>query len=256
MKTHETSPILCGTDFSENAAQAATVAGVLAARMTRPLVLAHVADEFHAHAESKKVLDGFLKPVRQRLEVEAERLRKAGAEVDVELLHGSVAEKALTEVAGRLLPALVVVSAVSKTAFDRWTLGSVSEALAESVVAPTLVVRDAAPFQAWARGERALKILVGADFSANSDAALRWVAELRKFGPCEVIAAYAAWTPEEASRLDALGELSLVGNSPVVQSVLERDIQAKVTGLLGQENVGIKVQGGWGRPDAQLVGMA
>jgi len=49
MKNRETSPILCGTDFSENAAQAATVAGVLAARMTRPLVLAHAADEFNAH---------------------------------------------------------------------------------------------------------------------------------------------------------------------------------------------------------------
>lgn len=108
MNSRETSPILCGTDFSENASRAATVAGLLAARMTRPLVLAHAADEFNAHAESKKVLARCLKPARKQLQVEAERLRKAGAEVEVELLHGSEAEKALTELAGRRLPALVV----------------------------------------------------------------------------------------------------------------------------------------------------
>ena len=38
------SPIICGTDFSEGAAQAAIVAGALAARMNRPLILVHRVD--------------------------------------------------------------------------------------------------------------------------------------------------------------------------------------------------------------------
>lgn len=71
-----------------------------------------------------------------------------------------------------------------------------------------------------------------------------------------MIAAYAAWTPEEASRLGAISEIALVGTAPVVKSVLERDIKAKIGQVLGDQGVQVLVQGGWGRPDAQLVGMA
>jgi nucleotide-binding universal stress UspA family protein len=45
MTTNETKPILCGTDFSESAAQAATVADALARRLSAPLILAHSVDE-------------------------------------------------------------------------------------------------------------------------------------------------------------------------------------------------------------------
>ncbi len=109
---------------------------------------------------------------------------------------------------------------------------------------------------AWARGERALKVFVGADFTASSDAALRWVAELRQLGPCEVTAGYADWTPEEAARLGVHGAMGLVGNPLVVQHILERDVKAKVVAVLGEENVRVLVQGGWGRSDSQLVAMA
>ena len=39
------SPIICGTDFSGGAAQAAIVAGSSPARMNRPLILVHSVDE-------------------------------------------------------------------------------------------------------------------------------------------------------------------------------------------------------------------
>jgi nucleotide-binding universal stress UspA family protein len=85
----------------------------------------------------------------------------------------------------------------------RWLIGNIAERIAETSPVPTLVVRDAAPFAAWARGERPLKVFVGADFTASSDAALRWVAELQQLGPVEVIAGYVDWPPEEAARLGA-----------------------------------------------------
>jgi hypothetical protein len=72
---------------------------------------------------------------------------------------------------------------VSKTAFDRWTLGSVSEEISEAAPVPTLTVRSAKPFEAWARGERALRVFVAADFSPSSEAALHWVSKLREIGP-------------------------------------------------------------------------
>ena len=55
MKPNEPTPILCGTDFSANAAQAATAAAVLAARSGKPLLLVHVADEFNARGDDQKI---------------------------------------------------------------------------------------------------------------------------------------------------------------------------------------------------------
>ena len=92
MKTTEP-PILCGTDLSENAAQVATVAAALAARAGKPLMLVHVADEFNARGNDKEKLAAFLRPVRKQLAAEAERLRKAGATVEVKLLTGRLAER-------------------------------------------------------------------------------------------------------------------------------------------------------------------
>ncbi len=193
--------------------------------------------------------------VQEHLKAEAQRLHDASAALTAEVVEG-IADEVLVRLAQDRAARLIVVSSLGQRAPARWLLGSVAERTAEFATVPTLVVRDAAAFQAWARGERPLKVFVGTDFSASSEAALRWVADLRKFGPCEVIAAYAAWTPEEASRLGAISEMGLVGSSPGVQSVLERDIKEKVTRLLGDESVRVLVQGGWGRPDVQLVGMA
>jgi nucleotide-binding universal stress UspA family protein len=138
----------------------------------------------------------------------------------------------------------------------RWLIGNIAERIAETSPVPTLVVRDAAPFAAWARGERPLKVFVGADFTASSDAALRWVAELQQLGPVEVIAGYVDWPPEEAARLGVSGPLGLRGNPPAMQGVLERDLREKVTRLLGSENVRVSVRGNWGRADIPLVEMA
>jgi len=235
--------ILCGTDFSDPARAGADAAAALATRFGMPVRLIHASEI----ASSPWVQD--------HLKAEAQRLHDAGTALAAEVVEG-VADEVLVRLAQERAARLIVVSSLGQRAPARWLLGSVAERTAEFATVPTLVVRDAAPFQAWARGERALKVFVGTDFSANSEAALRWVAELRKYGPCEVIAAYAAWTPEEASRLGAISELGLVGSSPVVQSVLERDLKEKITRLLGDQSVRVLVQGGWGRPDVQLVGMA
>ena len=243
MKNTSNQPILCGTDFSEPARAAADAATALATRLRAPLRLVH------ASVITASPL------TQEHLQKEAQRLREAGAVLTAEVVEGD-ADEVLRHSAKQHDARLIVVSSLGRRAPVRWLLGSVAERTAESAPVPTLVVRDAAPFQAWSRGERALKVFVGTDFTASSDAALRWVAELRKFGPCEVTAGFADWTPEEASRLGAHGPVGLVGNPLVVQRILERDVKEKVTAVLGEENVRVVVQGGWGRSDSQLVGMA
>ena len=256
MKPNEATPILCGTDFSANASKAATTAAALAARAGRALLLVHVADEFNACSDDRKKLAALLEPVEKQLEREAQRLRATGATVETKLLTGQVAERAIGEFVRQQPPALVVVSSVSKTAFDRWTLGTVSASLAESVAVPTLVVRSSEPFEAWARGERPLKVFVGVDFTTSSDAALRWIAELREIGPCEVVAGFVDWPPEESSRLGVPVAPGFFENRAEVQAVLERDLRRKVAGFLGDESVRVCVRGNWGRADAPLVEMA
>jgi len=253
MNTNDPRPILCGTDFSESATEAMRAASALAQRFNSPLILAHSVDEraeFPDHLRHRLMNDG-----RPQLAEEAKRLRKLGLTFEEKLLGGAP-DDGVASFARSANARLVVVGASGTGSVGRWVLGNVAERIAESSPVPTLVVHSAEPFLAWVRGERALRIFVGADFTASSNAALRWVAELQKLGPCEVIAGYADWTPEEAARLGVHGAMALVGNPLVVQSILERDVKAKVAEALGEENVRVVVQGGWGRTDAQLIGMA
>ena len=259
MKTTTSQPILCGTDFSENAAKAANVAAALATRLKVPLVLAH-AGELPTKGESEEYYDAQYydaqtASARARVHKEAERLRALGATVEGIVSDGAP-DEVLVQLARQHEARLVVVSSLGLRAPARWLLGSVAERTAESSPVPTLIVRDAAPFEAWARGERVLKVFVGVDFTATSDAALRWVAELRGIGPCEVIAGYVDWPPEEAVRLGLSGRFELGENPPTMQQVLERDMREKVTRVLGEGHLHVRVLAKWGRAEAPLAQMA
>ncbi|HEV7867604.1 MAG TPA: universal stress protein [Chthoniobacteraceae bacterium] len=254
MKSNETFPIVCGTDFSENAQQAANVAAALAKRHGAPLVLVHAKGTL-IHASTPDVNDALITSLRDALHAEAARLRALGATVE-EILSDGPPDDALVQLAQDRHARLLVVSSLGSRASTRWLIGSVAERVAESSPVPTLVVREAARFEAWARGEQPLKVFIGTDFGASSDAALRWVSDLRQLGPCEVIAGYVAWPPEEASRLGVSAHVGLSSNMPEMQRMLERDLREKVARVLGEENVGISVRGNYGRADHPLLEMA
>ena len=254
MNVDQSRPIICGTDFSENAAQAATVAAALAARSGKPLLLVHAADEFNARSDDQKDLTAFLQPLAKQLRGEAYRLRKIGATVETKLLTGEVAERAIKQLGEKRAASLVVVSSVSKTALERWTLGSVSEHLAQADPVPTLIVRSAAPFDAWVRGNRPLKVFVAADFATVSDAALQWARALRDLGPCDIVVAHVNRPREECERLGL--QPSVLENPPTVQRMLERDLRERVRAHLGQENVRIVIEPALERLDARLIELA
>jgi nucleotide-binding universal stress UspA family protein len=254
MKNTTPPPIICGTDFSENARQTGSVAATLATRLSAPLVLVN-ATGLLIQGSTPEAYEAVGASFRNRLNEEAERLRELGATVE-EILSPGAPDEVLVQLAEQRQARLLVVSSLGLRAPTHWLLGSVAERLSESSPVPTLVVRDAAPFEAWARGDRPLNVFVGVDFTANSDAALRWIAELRQIGLCEVVAAYADWPPEETARLGVSRSFGLLENPPGMQRVLERDMQEKVARFLGKEPVRILVQGGWGRVDAQLIELA
>ena len=253
MTNTDSRPILCGTDFSEDAMRAANAAAAIAQRLGVPLLLVHSVDErgeFPASLHAR-----FMEERRSQLAVEAARLRDLGATVEERVL-GGLPDDGIVNCVVKSGAQLVVVAASGTGRLGRWMLGSVAERTAESSPVPTLVVRSGAAMEQWARGRRTLKIFVGADFTASSDTALRWVASLRRIGACEVVAAYLDWPPEERARLGLFSESTLLKNPPDVQQVLERDLWEKVTGILGGEGVRVRVRGEWERVDAAILALA
>ncbi len=255
MKSPETNPIVCGTDFSENADKAAAVADAIARRLGAPCILAYSVDERGEFPENLR--PRLMTDDRPRLAEHAARLHGLGLVFEEKLLRG-VPDEGVAQFAAQTGARLVVVGAsiMGSHWAGRILFRNIAARIAESAPVPTLVVHDAAPFLAWAHGERTLKVFVGVDFSTSSDAALRWVAELRQIGPCEVIAGYVDWPPEEAARLGISGPVGLDENPPEIQRMIERDVREKVTRLLGGENVRVRVRGNSGRADAPLLEMA
>lgn len=264
MQPIEKGPIICGTDFSTNSLEAADVAAALAIRLQTSLVLVHAYMRLiHVIVPDLNETPTYL---RQCLHLEAERLRALGAIVEENLSEG-IPDEALVRISSQRNARLLIVSSIGFHDSTRWFTGSTAVRSAESSPVPTLVVRESAPFAAWARGERALKVFVSTDFGSSSDAALRWVAALRELGPCEVIAGHVIWFPEEAARLGLSHHAGLGGDLPTMHSVLERDLpgmksilerdlREKATRLLGSNEVSVQVDGNWGRADHPIVGMA
>ena len=247
--------IVCGTDFSLHAAEAANVAAMLATRLGETLVLVHVTENDGLGASSPEIGDSVPASPKEKLHNEAERLRKLGPTVKEELLTGSPYEK-LVEVGQRCSTRLVVVSSLGRIAPSRFLVGSVAERTAEHSPVPTLVVRGSKPFEAWTRGERPLKVMAGYDFSSSSDAALGWIRDLRQIGPCDITVAYVDCPAQEIQRLGIRKPSSLLENPPDVQRLLERDLKQRVIPVLGEENVHVQVSASWGRVDEPLIRIA
>jgi nucleotide-binding universal stress UspA family protein len=248
-------PIVCGTDFSATAVEAVDIAAEMARRLNVKLLLLHV-DEFSGLAVSHPSLfEQVVSKNRQELDREAERLRKYGTKVEQRFLSGSVFNE-LVDAAAESNARLLVVGAVGHGVARRLLVGSVAERVAETSAVPTLVVRPGSRLGSWLRGEHALKVLVGYDFSAAGDAALRWLNEMQNLGACETSVVHIDWPPEEAQRLGYHGPLPLTENPEEIQNFLERDLSERVAMLLPPEKVTITVQPGWGRTEGYLFEMA
>jgi nucleotide-binding universal stress UspA family protein len=248
-------PIVCGTDFSSTAAEATNIAALMARRLGTELVLVHVNEFYGLAPVDPKLFEAALSEKSAALHDHANRLRTSGTQVKEKLLSGSAFDQLVTaamEATGRL----IVIGAVGHGVGRRLLLGSVAERTAESSPIPTLVVRPGGRLASWIRGEDELKILVGYDFSASSDAALRWVNQLTDIGKFQATVLYSNWPPDEARRLGYEGPLPLAANPDDVQKNLERDLKKRIATLLPNQKVTTIVEPGWGTPEGYLFEMA
>lgn len=248
-------PIVCGTDFSAVASEAVDIAAAMARRLETKLVLVHVDQLLGALVSNPVVLEAAILQRRGDLDDEAQRLRELGIQVDEKFVSGSAFDELVTA-AKKSKARLIVVGAAGHGLARRMLLGSVAERTAEVSPIPTLVVRPGGRLASWIRGEHALKILVGYDFSAASDAALGVVNELRKIGKSEITVLYTNWPPDEARRLGYKGPLPLTANPREIQENLERDLKKRVAIFLPKQQVAAIVEPGWGNPEGYLFQMA
>ncbi len=253
-ENHQPGPVICGTDFSPVAVEAADIASAIARRRETKLVLVHVGEPASLAEVDPTLYETALARKRTSLETEATRLRELGTEVETKLLSGSVFDELVgagISVGGWVL----VVGAVGHGLAHRLLVGSVAERAAETSPIPTLVVRPGGRVGSWLRGKHPLKILVGYDCSPASDAALSWVSEMQQVGPCETNVLQLDWPPDEAQRLGYQGPMPLTENPALIQNFLERDLAEHVALRLSPENVTVTVAPGWGHPGGHLLEM-
>jgi nucleotide-binding universal stress UspA family protein len=247
--------IVCGTDLSDPAARAARAAAAIAKRLGATLELVHVIDELGAELTVASDQTALYDPLRKRVREHAEELRtRFGIDVEPTVVPGSADEK-LIEIALATGASLLVVATLGAKKQHRWLLGSVAERVAQASPLPVLVVRDGAGIEAWARGDRSLRIMVGVDLGSSSRAALRWAASLRAVGPCDLLLAQLAWPLEGHIGLGAQSAVPLhqVGEG---QEPLLRDLRAWAGDLPGEGETTFTVSAGWGRLDAHLTQLA
>lgn len=236
--------ILCATDFSAHATDAATVAAKLALRRGEKIRLVHAADVPRASV---------LLTLHGRVNVEAARLRKLGAEVETLVLDGRKPVAKLLAYIRDEQPALVVVGSGGKGALDRWALGSFSERIAEESIVPTLVVRNPAMFESWDWTKGWLTVLLALDFTSASDVVLRWAKQFQMAGPCDLVACHVNWRMPVAAQAETGGPLV---NPAAVQGRLERDLRKKVRDQTGDDAARVIVRPYFGDPGPCIVEIA
>jgi len=248
--------IVCGTDFSESSGAAGRAAGAMAKRLALPLKLVHVIGAPESEVGVGDTCEAVHEMPRSRLRVQAQGLRaQFGIDVD-SVVEAGVADERLVALARSLDARLLVVSSLGETKQHRWLLGSVAERVAQSSHIPVLVVRNGASIEAWARGERSLRVMVGVELTATSRVALCWGRELRAIGPCDLLVAQIAWPPEVREPISIPTPMPLDQLRPELEQALLRDLRQWAGEQPGPGETSFVVKPGWGRVDVHLALLA
>lgn len=219
--------IIVGTDLSAASAGALDVALALAKLSNhREVVLVHVADP--ALGGSPAARDRAFDDARDALEAQArERQAVDGPAIRCELVIGTP-DQTLVELAETAGAQLIVIAARS-TNSSLLRLGTTTAKVIARTTVPVVVVRDPAPWLAYARGERPLRVLLGIDDSACCELGIQLVHGLRARGPVEVVLG-AIYYPDDASAHYGLDVGTLVDGDPEVERLMSRDLLRRFGG--------------------------
>lgn len=244
--------IIFGTTLRPNSGTLTDVAGLMAKGMNVPLRLVHVSEDPRAPvvigSEEEHVLGG----IRDRLALEAERVRAStGAEVHPHLAAGSVVE-GLISIAQWELAALIVLGA-GPTPLLR-PLGSIPERVSRRARLPVLTLRDPVRLDQWLRGKHKLRILVGVDLGLASAEARTFAAQLGSLGDVEVHVALVASPAEVHAKLGLGPPPSEHALGADAESVLLRQLERHAPSE--ESDATLRVIPARGSADAHLVALS
>lgn len=183
--------IVCATHFTQSSGDALAVAAQLAKRTGRPLWMVSVTSGFAFNPS-------FGPPEAEQaasasLHAQADALRKDGLKVEVAVLHGRM-ERSVERLCNDVGAGLLVLGDTRHVTPSFWS--TPADRLASVVSVPLLVVRSRRPFEAWARGDQALRVLLALDHTWRSEVARDWLTRLSAYGALDVLAAH-VWSRED-----------------------------------------------------------
>jgi nucleotide-binding universal stress UspA family protein len=232
-------PIVCGTDLQAGGAAAISAAAALAAlREEHELIVVHIVAEEDAGSADDAARSLVGSDARVQLEAQVAKATQGfKLSIRTDILIGPVVA-GLISVADTEGAQVIVVAARSQPspAVGASRLGSTAERVISAAAVPVLVIRDAAPFVAWAKGERPLRALVAVDDSATADAAVALVKTMRGQRAIDVVLG-TAYYADEAARHFGLSVASAVEAHPEVERLLVRDLMRRFGVSSGQGDV-------------------
>ncbi|MGZ4807865.1 MAG: universal stress protein [Thermoanaerobaculia bacterium] len=222
--------IVCGTDFSQPGQDAVAVAARLSRRRKQDLLLVHAVAP---QPQDPMAVD--FEPLRsamaESLERDAAKLRSGGLKVTTRTVVGWPEEE-IVRSAREADADLIVLGAFGRHHGPHWIVGSVAERVSQMTPVPLLLVRDPKPIEQWIEHGERLRVLLATDFTPVSDFALDWFRGMMDAGACDVILAYVANPVIDTMRLNLQGPFSRDHLSPIVQELVQRELQKRTSEFL------------------------
>jgi len=257
------SVIVCASDFSDQSASALEWAVAFARREGARVDLVHVLPE-PTHDPEQLATDAAtfeaarLGDARDRLAANATAAaHAAGVTVQPHVLAGDP-EVRIVEHARLHGARVIVVGSTARPLLERWVLGSVAERTIRTATCPVIVVPRHEPGRPWFSGRSdgsrtTLETLVGLEGADGGPELVRFAADLRRHGRCDVTFLHLYWPTEEYERLGLRGSRNPLEVDPDVVKNLEPRLRELVDGLPGEGSVRLDIQPAFGAPSANLA---
>ncbi len=212
-------PILCGSDLSAASTSALDVALALAGqRGDREVILLHVVDP---EGLEDAAIESRLAAGREMFATLA--AVRTGAVVVRPVVTVGPPDQTLVTTAETENAALIVIAASSQPGGSLIALGTTAQRVVAQTTVPVILIRDPAPWLAFARGERPLRLLLGVDDSATCDLGIQWLHELRALAPVDVVLGAVYYPDDAAARYGVKGK-AIVDRDPEIELLIDRDL--------------------------------
>ena len=152
----------------------------------------------------------------------------------------------------------IVVGATARPLLERWVLGSVAERTIRTATCPVIVVprRERGPALVRRDGDGSpdgAQALVGLEGADGGPELVRFAADLRRHGRCDVTFFTSTGPPRSTTRLGLRGSRNPLEVDPDVVKNVEPRLRALVDGLPGQGERRLDIQPAFGAPSSNIA---